>query len=129
MLFAQISLTVATLLCSLVAGFLFAFAVVVMPGLRNLPDREFIRAFQEIDGVIQRGQPLFGAVWLGSALALGLSIALGLGQFDGTDRLLLLAAGHEPGTLLEDRLARRLEEDANVRAVNLFLKHDLTRVA
>ena len=55
----QIALIVATLLCSLVAGFVFAFAVVVMPGIKGLPDREFIRAFQVMDGVIQNNQPMF----------------------------------------------------------------------
>jgi uncharacterized membrane protein len=54
---AQIVLALAALLCSLVSGFLFAFAVVIMPGIRNLGDREFLRAFQAIDGVIQRGNP------------------------------------------------------------------------
>ena len=42
----QIVLILATLLCSLVAGFLFAFAIIVMPGIKTLNDREFIRAFQ-----------------------------------------------------------------------------------
>ena len=52
----QVALFLATLLCALVAGFLFAFAVIVMPGIGRLPDREFVRAFQEMDGIIQRGQ-------------------------------------------------------------------------
>jgi hypothetical protein len=39
----QITLILATFLCSLVAGFLFAFAIVAMPGIRSLNDREFIR--------------------------------------------------------------------------------------
>lgn len=89
----QVSLVLATVLCALVAGFLFAFAVVVMPGLRDLGDREFLRAFQVIDGVIQRGQPLFGLVWLGSIVALLAGVALGTGQLAGTPRLTLFAAG------------------------------------
>ena len=44
---AQIALGLACLLCSLVAGFLFAFAVVVMPGIKSLGDGEFLRAFQD----------------------------------------------------------------------------------
>ena len=52
-------LIVATLLCSLVAGLVFAFAVVVMPGIKDLKDGEFIRAFQVMDRVIQNNQPLF----------------------------------------------------------------------
>ena len=58
---AEIALGLASFFCSLVAGFLFAFAVVVMPGIRHLGDREFLLAFQEMDGVIQRGQPLLPA--------------------------------------------------------------------
>lgn len=65
-----ISLLSATLLCSLVAGFLFAFAVVVMPGIKKLNDREYIRAFQVIDGVIQDNQWLFILVWVGSIVAI-----------------------------------------------------------
>ena len=90
---AQIALALATLLCSLVAGFLFAFAVVIMPGIRKLGDREFLRAFQEIDGVIQRGHPLFGLVWLGSALMLLIGLVLGVGQVVGPERILLALAG------------------------------------
>ena len=88
----QIVLILATLLCSLVAGFLFAFATIVMPGIKTLNDREFIRAFQVIDGVIQNNQPLFVAVWMGSVVALVAAAGLGFGQLDGTQRLLLVAA-------------------------------------
>jgi len=90
---AQFVLVLSAFLCSLVAGFLFAFAVVIMPGIRNLGDREFLRAFQAIDGVIQRRQPLFGLVWLGSVLALVAGLALGLGQVDGLEKLFLAIAG------------------------------------
>lgn len=88
----QIVLILATFLCSLVAGFLFAFATVVMPGIKTLNDREFIRAFQVIDGVIQNNQPLFVAVWMGSVLAAVAAIGLGFGQLDGAQRLLLILA-------------------------------------
>ena len=47
----QVTLIVATFLCTLVAGFVFAFAVVVMPGIRTLGDGEFLRAFQVMDRV------------------------------------------------------------------------------
>ena len=63
-------LVIATFLSSLMAGFLFAFAVVVMPGIRALRDREFLHAFQAIDRVIQNGQPLFMVMWLGSTVSL-----------------------------------------------------------
>ena len=88
----QLVLVVATLLCSLVAGFVFAFAVVIMPGIGSLGDGEFLRAFQVIDRVIQNNQPLFMVVWLGSVVALLASAVLGFGQLDGTGRLLLIAA-------------------------------------
>ena len=88
----EIGLIVATFLRSLVAGFLFAFAVVTMPGIRSLNDREFIRAFQVMDGVIQNNQPLFMLVWVGSVVALVTSAELGIGQLDGAARLLIIVA-------------------------------------
>jgi uncharacterized membrane protein len=88
----QIVLILATLLCSLVAGLLFAFASVVMPGIKQLNDREFIRTFQVIDGIIQNNQPLFVTVWVGSIVALLAAAGLGFGQLQGTLRLLLLSA-------------------------------------
>ena len=88
----EIALILATLLCSLVAGLLFVFAVVVMPGIGSLNDREFIRAFQVIDGVIQNNQPAFVFVWLGSVVALVTSAVLGIGQLDGVGRLLIILA-------------------------------------
>ena len=42
-------LLISTVLCSLVTGFVFTYAVVVMPGLSRLGDREFVRAFQVTD--------------------------------------------------------------------------------
>lgn len=87
----QILLIVATLLCSLVAGFLFAFATIVMPGIKKLGDREFIRAFQVIDGMVQNNQPVFVAVWVGSVVASVAIAGLGFGQLEGTQRLLLIA--------------------------------------
>ena len=74
------------------AGLLFVFAIVVMPGIKRLNDREFIRAFQVMDGVIQNNQPLFLLVWVGSAVALIASAVLGLGQLDGVGRMLIVLA-------------------------------------
>ena len=88
----QLTLIVATLLCSLVAGFVFAFAVVVMPGIGNLGDGAFLRAFQVMDRVIQNNQPVFLLVWAGSVIALLASAALGFGQLDGTGRRLMVGA-------------------------------------
>lgn len=80
----------AAFLCSLVTGFLFAFAIVVMPGLRNLSDKEFLRAFQVMDRVIQNNHPLFMLVWAGSIVVVIAAAIIGIGQLDGTDRLLLI---------------------------------------
>lgn len=88
----QITLILATFLSSLVAGFLFAFAVVVMPGIKKLNDREFIRAFQVMDGIIQNNQPIFIVVWVGSVVTLVTSAVLGIGQLDGVGRLFMIFA-------------------------------------
>lgn len=88
----HILLILATFLCSLVAGFLFAFAVVVMPGIKSLSDEEFIRSFQVIDRVIQNNQPIFIFIWIGSVLALIAAAALGIGQLEGLYLFLLIFA-------------------------------------
>ncbi|MEM7112124.1 MAG: DUF1772 domain-containing protein [Chloroflexota bacterium] len=85
-------LIIATLFVALTAGLLFAFAIVVMPGTKNLNDAKFIRAFQAMDGVIQNNQPIFMLVWLGSVVALILAAAAGFGQVDSVQRLLLIAS-------------------------------------
>ena len=64
----DISLILSILSCSLVGGFIFTYAIVVMPGLSNLNDKDFLRAFQVTDAVIQKNQPLFMFTWIGSIL-------------------------------------------------------------
>ena len=88
----QTSLILSTFLCSLVSGFLFAYAIVIMPGIKNLDDREFIRAFQVTDLVIQNNQPVFILVWVGSAIAVIVSAVLGIWQLQGIDFFLLALA-------------------------------------
>jgi uncharacterized membrane protein len=88
----QVTLASAAFLCSLVAGFLFAFAIVVMPGIRRLDDARFIRAFQVMDRVIQGNHPLFVIVWAGSVLALLAAAAIGIWAADGAGRALVLVA-------------------------------------
>ena len=73
-------------------GLCFAWALVVMPGIRSLNDREFIRAFQVMDRVIQNNQPIFVLVWVGSVVALVTSAVFGIGQLDGAGRLLIIFA-------------------------------------
>jgi uncharacterized membrane protein len=88
----HVVLVLATLLSSLVAGFLFAFAAVVMPGIRSLDDGAFIRAFQVIDRVIQNYQPLFVLVWVGSVLSLIAAAVMGVWQLGGANRVIVIVA-------------------------------------
>lgn len=92
MFFLELVLIFATLLCALTAGLVFAFATVVMPGIGKLGDREFVRAFQVIDGVIQAGQPVFGLVWMGSVVALLLSAVMGGLQLEGIERAFVIVS-------------------------------------
>jgi len=89
-MFFNVFLLAATLLCSLVAGFLLAFSVVAMPGIGQLDDRSFIRAFQAIDGIIQNNQPVFIFVWVGSAIMLIVAAAVGFNHTAGLNRLILV---------------------------------------
>jgi uncharacterized membrane protein len=88
----QTALILTAFLCSLVSGFLFAYATVVMPGIKKLIDREFIRTFQVTDRIIQNNQPLFILVWVGSAIAIIVSALLGIGRLQGVDLFLLVLA-------------------------------------
>ena len=67
--FLDISLIFSILSCSLVTGFIFTYAIVVLPGFSKLDDKEYIRAFQVTDEVIQNKQPLFMLTWIGSILS------------------------------------------------------------
>jgi len=113
------ALIAATFLCSLVAGFLFAFAAVIMPGIRSLDDGAFIRAFQVIDGVIQRSQPLFVIVWVGSVLLLMAVAVAGMWRLAGAERVLLIAAA----------LVYLLGVQAPTALVNIPLNNQLQRVS
>ena len=66
----DISSIFSILSCSLVGGFIFTYAIVVMPGLSKLNDKDFLRAFQVTDAVIQNKQPLFMFTWIGSIVAM-----------------------------------------------------------
>ena len=86
-------LTVSTLLCALVTGFIFTYAVVVMPGFAKLDDRDFIRAFQVTDGVIQNNQPLFMLAWVGSIVSVVATMILGFIELHGIERWTVFAIG------------------------------------
>ena len=60
----------------LVTGFVFSYAVVVIPGLKKLCDKEVIRAFQVTDAINQNNQPLFIMVWLGSIISVSGAIVM-----------------------------------------------------
>ncbi|MDA9673588.1 DUF1772 domain-containing protein [Paracoccaceae bacterium] len=74
----DLSLILSILSCSLVSGFIFTYAIVVMPGLSNLNNRDFLRAFQVTDAIIQNKQPLFMFTWVGSILAVLATILVSL---------------------------------------------------
>lgn len=74
----DIFLIFSILSCSLLTGFIFTYAIVVMPGLSKLNDKEFIRAFQVTDSVIQSKQPLFLLTWIGSIVSLLSTILLSI---------------------------------------------------
>ena len=88
----QIAVLLSALLCALVAGLVLTFAVVVMPGIRTLGSRDYLKAFKAIDGVIQNNQPVFMLVWLGSVVVLLATAVLGIWRLEGIDRMLLLVA-------------------------------------
>ena len=85
-------LPLTTLLVALVAGIVLTFAIVVMPGIRALGGRDSLRAFQAMDRIIQNNQPVFMVVWLGSALSLIATTAVGVSALSGVDRILIGAA-------------------------------------
>ena len=66
----DISLILSILSCSLLTGFIFTYAIIIMPGLAKLNDEEFLRAFQATDAIIQNNQPLFILTWIGSIVSL-----------------------------------------------------------
>lgn len=79
-------------MCSLVAGLVFTFAIIVMPGIGSLNDKDFLRAFQVIDKVIQNNHPVFMLTWIGSILFIITSLILGIKQLEGTNLLLVIIA-------------------------------------
>ena len=72
----DVALIFSILSCSLVGGFIFTYAIVVMPGLSSLSDKDFLRAFQVTDAIIQDNQPLFMFTWVGSMVAMFMMIVV-----------------------------------------------------
>jgi len=82
----------AVLLSSLVTGLVFGFAIVTMPGIAKLSDKNFLKTFKYIDEVIQKNHPIFMLVWVGSIMAVILTLTLGILLLSGMDKILLLSA-------------------------------------
>ena len=89
----DISLIFSILSCSLVGGFIFTYAIVVMPGLSKLNDKDFLRAFQVTDAVIQNKQPLFMFTWIGSIVAILTTILVSLVSVGLPETWLILLIG------------------------------------
>ena len=89
----DISLIFSILSCSLVGGFIFTYAIVVMPGLSKLNDKDFLRAFQVTDAVIQNKQPLFMFTWIGSIVAMLTTLLVSLVSVGLPETWLILLIG------------------------------------
>jgi len=92
----QATLLSSVLLCTTCFGFLLIFAIVIMPGIGRLSDREFLKAFKAIDGIIQDRQPVFYIVWIGAVIFLVATTILALLEdnsvVDATHKALLVVA-------------------------------------
>ena len=89
----DISLIFSILSCSLVGGFIFTYAIIVMPGLSKLNDKDFLRAFQVTDAVIQNKQPLFMFTWIGSIVAMLTTLLVSLVSVGLPETWLILLIG------------------------------------
>ena len=89
----DLSLLLAILTCSLSTGFILTYAVVVMPGFSKLNDKEFLRAFQVTDGVIQNNQPLFMLTWVGSIISVLSVIAISIFTLGLSETWIIIVVG------------------------------------
>ena len=96
--FYEIVLAIAVLATGMVAGLFFTFSMLIMPGLSSLKDREYIKAFQAIDRILQSNapavgtQPFFAVVFFGAMAALVAALILGFGYLDAMGLMLIGAA-------------------------------------
>ena len=91
--FLDISLFFSILLCALAAGFILTYAIIVMPGLSKLDDKEFIKAFQVTDGIIQNNQPIFILIWVGSIISVLGTIITSILSLGNVEAWLIIFAG------------------------------------
>ena len=89
----DISLFFTILLSALVTGFILTYAIVIMPGLSNLDDKEFIKAFQVTDGIIQNNQPIFILIWIGSIVSVFSTIITSILSLGILDAWLIIFVG------------------------------------
>ena len=64
-----------------------------MPGLSNLNDKDFLKAFQVTDAVIQNNQPLFMFTWIGSIVAILTTIVVSLITLGLTEACIIIMVG------------------------------------
>ena len=83
----------SVILCALVTGFIFTYAIVVMPGFSKLSYKEFIKAFQVTDEVIQNNQPLFMITWIGSIISILLTIIVAIATTGLSNSWLIILVG------------------------------------
>ena len=91
--FLDISLFFSILFCALATGFILTYAIVVMPGLSKLDDKEFIKAFQVTDGIIQNNQPIFIFIWVGSIISVLGTIIISILSLGIVEAWLIIFAG------------------------------------
>ena len=91
--FLDFILIPSVILCALVTGFIFTYAIVVMPGFSKLSDKEFIKAFQVTDEVIQSNQPLFMMLWIRSIISILLTIIVATATTGLSNSWLIILVG------------------------------------
>ena len=64
-----------------------------MPGFSKLNDKDFIRAFQVTDNVIQNNQPLFMLIWIGYILSVISTIAFSIFNINADYSILIMSTG------------------------------------
>jgi uncharacterized membrane protein len=64
-----------------------------MPGFSKLNDKDFIRAFQVTDNIIQNNQPLFMLIWIGSILSVISTIVFSIFNINADYSIFIIATG------------------------------------
>ena len=64
-----------------------------MPGFSKLEDKEFLRAFQVTDEVIQNNQPLFMLTWVGSIISVLSVMAISILSLGVSDAWIIFVVG------------------------------------